>query len=203
MSSTGVGVIVSGKFVKLFSSFAALALVAGCSSSDMSGTFNFNKKKDETAADASKPVVVQGQCPLVYLREGTAVYRQYAKGAKKNPDGTSDPEKLVMQATLDQTTRQCFQGASGLRVTVVVHGRLILGPAGQPGTTYTLPIRVAATDGDATLYSELSQFPVTLAPGQSSGQFLFTKENVVLDPGGPASMARLFAGIDEGPYNTK
>ena len=203
MSSTGVGVIVSGKFVRLFSSLAALALVAGCSSSDMSGTFNFNKKKEEAAVDPNKQVVVQGQCPLVYLREGTSVYRQYAKGAKKNPDGTSDPDKLVMQATLDQTTRQCFQSADGLRVTVVVHVRLILGPAGQPGGAYTLPIRVAATDGDETLYSELSQFQVTLAPGQSSGQFLFTKDNVMLKPGGPASMMRLFAGIDEGPYNTK
>jgi hypothetical protein len=145
-------------------------------------------------------VVVQGACPFVFLREGTAIYRQYAKGAKKDPSGLGDPEKLVMQATLSQTTRQCFQTDQGLRVTVVVHGRLVLGPAGQPGA-YMLPIRVAATDGDQTLYSELSQFQVTVPPGQGSGQFIFTKENVLLTNAG--SMTKLFAGIDEGPYNTK
>jgi hypothetical protein len=192
---------VSGK-VRLLSSLAALALAAGCSSTDMSSTFNFNTKQEaDTATDTStKPVVVQGACPFVFLREGTAIYRQYAKGAKKDPSGLGDPEKLVMQATLSQTTRQCFQTDQGLRVTVVVHGRLVLGPAGQPGA-YMLPIRVAATDGDQTLYSELSQFQVTVPPGQGSGQFIFTKENVLLTNAG--SMTKLFAGIDEGPYNTK
>jgi hypothetical protein len=107
-----------------------------------------------------------------------------------------------MQATLDQSTRQCFQTDQGLRMTVMVHMRVVLGPQGKPGSSFTLPIRVAATDGDQTLYSELTKFPITLAPGQSNGQFVFTKENVLLKtmPGG---LTRLFAGIDEGPYETK
>lgn len=199
----------SGKFVNLLSSLAALTLIAGCSSTDMSSTFNFGKKKDEAPVDtANKPVVVQGQCPQVYLREGTAVYSQYGKVAKKRkkadePAPAQDPNTLVMQATLDQTTRQCFQTDQGLKVTVVVHGRLVLGPQGKPGSAFTLPIRVAATDGDQTLYSELSQFQVQLPPGQSTTQFVFTKENVVLGGTGPGALTRLFAGIDEGPYNTK
>jgi hypothetical protein len=175
----------------------------------MSGAFSFNKKKDEAPADTAKqPVVVQGACPLVYLREGTAVYTQYAKAARKKKadptDTGQDPNTLVMQATLDQTTRQCFQTPQGgLRITVVVHGRLVLGPSGKPGSTFTLPIRVAATDGDQTLYSELTQYPVTLPPGESTMQFVFTKENVLLNEGSPGGLTRLFAGIDEGPYNTK
>jgi hypothetical protein len=197
-----VGVFVSGQFLRLASSLCTLALVAGCSSTDMSGTFKLGKKSEDAAATTPTPVVMQGACPQVYLREGTAVYRQYAKGTKKNPDGMADPEKLVMQAVLDKTTRQCVQTAEGLRVTVVVHGRVVLGPAGQPGGSYTLPIRVAATDGDATLYSELSQFQAPAVPaGQGSTQFLFTKENVMLTSAG--GLTRLFAGIDEGPYDTK
>lgn len=179
---------------------AAVALVAGCSSTSGGLDLGLNKKK-EAAEDPSKAVIVQGACPIVYLREGTAIYRQYAKGTKKGPDGIADPEKLVIQATLDQTTRQCRQTDQGLVVTVVVHGRIVTGPAGAAGT-YTLPVRVAATDGSATLYSELSKFDVTIPPGQGSAQFVFTKENVVLS--GPATgLTRLFAGIDEGPYNTK
>lgn len=145
--------------------------------------------------------MVQGACPQVYLREGTAIYRQYAKGTKKDPSGMADPEKLVMQATIDSTTRQCFQTDQGLQVTVQARVRVVLGPAGTAGGTFNLPIRVAATDGDTTLYSELSQFQVNVAPGQGSGQFLFTKPDVLL--ASASGLTRLFAGIDEGPYNTK
>ena len=200
----------SGKFVNLLASLAALALVSGCQSGSISNTFSFKKKDDAAPADtANKPVVVQGACPLVYLREGTAIYTQYAGVKKKRkkgdvaPESPQDPDNVVMQATLDATTRQCFQTDQGLKITVVVHGRLVLGPAGKPGSSFTLPIRVAATDGDQTLYSELSQFQVSLSPGQSTTQFVFTKENVVLNDANPGGLARLFAGIDEGPYNTK
>ncbi len=181
-------------------------MLAGCSSTSM--TSAFSSKKDEKPANAStSPVVVQGECPQVYLREGTAIYSQYANAARKKrkpdePAPAQDPDTLVMQATLDQTTRQCFQTNQGLRITVVVHVRVVLGPQGKPGSSFTLPIRVAATDGDQTLYSELTKFPVTLAPGQSTGQFVFTKENVIIGAA-PGGLARLFAGIDEGPYNTK
>jgi hypothetical protein len=190
---------VSRNFLKILTTATVLAFLAGCSSTSSGLNLGLGSKKEE---DPNKPIVVQGACPMVYLREGTSIYRQYAKGAKKAPDGTSDPEKLVMQATLDQTTRQCRQTDQGLVMTVAVHGRLVVGPAGKDGTTYSLPIRVAATDGDATLYSQISKFDVTVPPGQGSAQFVFTKENVVLNA--PASgLTRLFAGIDEGPYNTK
>ena len=199
----------SGKFVNLLTSLAALALVSGCQSGSISSTFSM-KKKDEAPADtANKPVVVQGACPLVFLREGTAVYTQYANAPKKRkkadaqPTPPQDPNSVVVQATLDATTRQCVQTDQGLRITVVVHGRLVLGPAGKPGSSFTLPIRVAATDGDQTLYSELSQYQVSLSPGQSTMQFVFTKENVLLNQTNPGGLTRLFAGIDEGPYNTK
>lgn len=198
----------SGKYLNILSSLTMLALVASCSTTD---TFSFSKKKDEAPADTSKtPVVVQGQCPFVYLREGTAVYTQYANAPKKRkkkgddtPAPAQDPNSLVVQATLDQTTRQCFQTADGLTATVVVHGRIVLGPAGKPGSAFTLPIRVAATDGEKTIFSVLTQFPVQLPPGQSTGQFIFTKENVSLKEVDPGGLTRMFAGIDEGPYNTK
>jgi hypothetical protein len=205
-----VGASVSGKYVKVLSSLAAIAMLAGCSSTDTGSMFGQSKKTDETPADPNKtPVVMQGQCPLVFLREGTAIYTQYSKAPKKNkkadaePAPPQDPNSLVMQATLDRTTRQCFQTAQGLRVTVVVRGRLVLGPAGTPGSAYTLPIRVAATDGDQTLYSELQQYQVQLPPGETSMQFIYTRDDVMLNQVDPGGLTRLFAGIDEGPYKTK
>ena len=190
----------SGKFLTKMVSLGLLAGLAACSSTDTGGMFSSVKKSD-TAGNDPKMVVMQGACPQVYLREGTAVYRQYSKGAKKDVQGLADPNKLQIQATLDATTRQCRQTDQGLVVTVVVRGRIITGPEGKDGT-YTLPIRVAATDGDQTLYSELTPFQVSIPPGQGNAQFIFTKENVVLSaPAG--GLTRLFAGIDEGPYNTK
>lgn len=190
----------SGKNLTKMLSFGLLAGLAACSSTDTGGMFSSVKKSD-TAGNDPKMVVMQGACPQVYLREGTAIYRQYSKGVKKDVQGLADPNKLQIQATLDATTRQCRQTDQGLVVTVVVRGRIITGPEGKDGT-YTLPIRVAATDGDQTLYSELTPFQVSIPPGQGNAQFIFTKENVVLSaPAG--GLTRLFAGIDEGPYNTK
>lgn len=196
------GVDVTGNVVKKIVALGLLAGLAACNSTDTGGMFSGLKssKPDETANKDSNIVVTQGACPQVYLREGTAVYREYVKGMKKDVQGLADPNKLVIQATLDATTRQCRKTAEGLVVTVVVRGRVILGPSGKDGT-YTLPIRVAATDGDTTLYSELTKFQVPVPPGQGNAQFVFTKDNVVIANIG--TLTRMYAGIDEGPYNTK
>lgn len=193
---------VTDGFVKKIVALGLLAGLAACSSTDSGGMFSGLKSSKPEATDTkdSNIVVTQGACPQVYLREGTAVYRQYVKGLKKDVQGLADPNKLVIQATLDATTRQCRQTAEGLVVTVVVRGRVITGPSGKDGT-YTLPIRIAATNGDETVYSELTKFQVSVPPGQGNTQFVFTKENVVLTS--IDTLTRLYAGIDEGPYNTK
>ena len=195
-----MGRTLAGHILRILTPLAAAAVAAGCSTSDLTTSFS-NKPKVEEVPAVEKPVVVQGACPQVYLREGTAIYRQYAKGTKKDENGMADPEKLVMQATIDSTTRQCFQSDQGLKIAVVARVRVVLGPAGAQGGTFNLPIRIAATDGDTTLYSELSQFQVNVQPGQGSGQFIFTKPDVMLTSA--SGLTRLFAGIDEGPYNTK
>ncbi|MGV3548342.1 hypothetical protein [Rhizobium sp.] len=188
----------SNDVVKKIVAFGLIAGLAACSSTE--SVFESAKPKANEKNTDSNLVVTQGACPQVYLREGTAVYRQYAKGVKKDVQGLADPNKLVIQATLDATTRQCRQTSQGLVVTVVVRGRVITGPSGKDGT-YTLPIRVAATDGDQTLYSELTKFQVNVPPGQGNAQFVFTKDDVVISNIG--TLTRLYAGIDEGPYNTK
>ena len=66
-----------------------------------------------------------------------------------------------MQAQLDYYTDQV--DLANLTVTVMAQGRVVSGPAGASGAV-TLPIRVAATDGSKTLYSNLSKFSVTIPP---------------------------------------
>jgi hypothetical protein len=196
---------VSGSSLKKVLAFGLMAGLAACSStSNLLSGVEKNKPADaanaDTAGNDPNIVITQGACPQVYLREGTAIYREYTRGVKKDVQGLADPNKLVIQATLDATTRQCRQTAAGLQMTVVVRGRVITGPSGKDGT-YVLPIRIAATDGDNTLYSELTKFQVSVSPGQGNAQFIFKKEDVVLNNIG--TLTRLYAGIDEGPYNTK
>lgn len=167
-----------------------LAIVTGCNQTDK--TTDLGVSSGQQAA-SQQPAVIQGACPQVYLREGTAVHRTYAKGAK------DDPQKLIYQATLAATTRQCVQTANELKVTVLAQGRIVSGPAGNPGAV-TLPIRVAASDGENTLYSNLNKFSVTI-PAEGTAQFVFTEANVVI-PGGAGSFAKIYVGFDEGPYNT-
>lgn len=181
---------------------AALALT-GCTSTSTSSapastaaSGTAAPATETAAAAAGQPKVLTGVCPQVSLREGTAYLRKYAGGAK------DDPDKLVIQASLAQTTRQCTTNDSGmLTIAVMAQGRLVAGPMGK-SATYTLPIRVAVVEGDKTLYSELVKLDASLPPGQPSGQFLFSKNDVSV-PAGISGTAQVFLGFDEGPYNTK
>ena len=92
-------------------------LVAGCNKTDTGGAIDAGG-----SAAAPTPAVIQGACPQVYLLDGTANYRTYAKGAK------DDPTKIVYQASLADTTRQCVQNESQLAMTVVVQGRVVCRP---------------------------------------------------------------------------
>jgi hypothetical protein len=180
--------------IRRFLGISLLAVVAGCNQTDKPGDLAVTTDPSGTATAAqqqTQTAIVQGACPQVYLRDGTAVLRRYAKGAK------DDPEKLLFQVTLADTTRRCVLSENQLVMTVMVQGRVVSGPAGS-GETVNVPIRVAATDEDKTLYSELVQHPVAT----SAGQFIFTQNNVTL-PGGSGGFTKVYVGFDEGPYNTK
>ncbi|MDK1384629.1 hypothetical protein ILFOPFJJ_02228 [Ensifer psoraleae] len=179
-----------GKISRRLLAVSLLAVLAGCNQTQTGGAI-----ESGGSAAAATPAVIQAACPQVTLRDGTSSYRTYAKGAK------DDPTKIVYQASLADTTRQCVQSADALKVTVVVQGRVAAGPAGGPGKL-TMPIRVAATDGEKTLYSELTQHPVEIPQGSASTQFVFTKADVTL-PAGAGAEAKIFVGFDEGPIRTQ
>lgn len=180
----------SGNLSPRLLAMSALLAVAGCNTPQSGGAIEAGG-----SAAATTPAVIQAACPPVTLREGTASYRTYAKGGK------DDPTKVVYQASLADTTRQCVQSEDSLTVTVVAQGRIVAGPAGGPGKV-TMPIRVAATDGEKTLYSELTQYPVEVPPGSTNTQFVFTKTDVTV-PAGAGADAKIYIGFDEGPYRTQ
>lgn len=165
---------------------AAVSLLFGCTAT------GGGSSDGSTEVAAATPEVVQGTCPNVSLREGTAYYRTYSGGNE------GDPSSVVHQASIADATRQCTLSGSEIVVNVAAAGRVVAGPAGGPGTIQ-MPIRVAAVRGDEVLYSELTQYSTTL--DGTTGQFLFSDPNVRI-PAAGAENVRIFVGFDEGPYDT-
>jgi hypothetical protein len=175
-----------------------LMVLSGCNAGNPGGVLGSaaDKPAATPAADPAATVAaaVQGFCPPITLRDGTAYYRTYAKGAK------DDATKIVYQASLADTTRSCTRSETGMTITAMVQGRLVAGPEGKAGQVM-LPIRVAVTDGETVVYSELTQFPVTLADVAQASQFVFTKDVPV--PGTVSGLTKVHVGFDEGPVKKK
>ncbi|PWW01889.1 hypothetical protein DFR52_102553 [Hoeflea marina] len=185
----------SDKFPRFLPAIFAVALVAGCTSTDTENVLN---PRGQTAVDAAtQSQVVQGKCPAVALREGTAYFSTYAKGGEKD----KDPSKVMQQASIADTTRQCRVSGDQMIMTVVASGRLVAGPAGGAGSV-ELPVRVVVLEGETVLYSELQRQAVTLPEGTLTTQFVVTNSEVTF-PAASAGSARVFIGFDPGPYNTK
>ena len=183
--------------VRLVSGFALagfVLLAAGCQSSDVLGGGNDAPKPPTEKVLESE---LRAYCPPVVLREGTAFYRTYAKGGK------DDAAKLIYQASLGDVTRDCKRdaGTGMMTITVAVAGKVVTGPAGGPGTI-RMPIRVAAVRGEEVLYSKLHTYELNVGSTPGATQFLFKDPAVVIPIPSPGTI-QVFAGFDEGPYDTK
>ncbi|MCM2294485.1 hypothetical protein NAC44_19340 [Allorhizobium sp. BGMRC 0089] len=182
--------------------FSLIALLAGCSTFGGSGSAQSTPSPTSpaagtaTAAAAPAPegAVIQGVCPQVSLRDGTAFYRTYSK-----PGSKSDAD-VVFQATLANTTRACTQSPTSMTIKVQAQGRLIAGPMGHAGTL-SMPIRVAVVNGDQVIASELVPFSATLPSADQPTQFLFTKDVTI--PANPAPTTQVYVGFDDGPAPAK
>jgi hypothetical protein len=138
-------------------------------------------------------VELRAYCPKVELRDGTNFYRTFEGGASE------DPNAIIYQASLGETSRDCRYQDGTLSMTVAVAGRIVPGPKGRDGQI-NMPIRVAVTQGDTVLYSQLHQHPVQIAASGAT-QFVFTDRSVSF-PTPSTTNVLVFIGYDEGPYDT-
>lgn len=134
---------------------------------------------------------LEGFCPQVVLREGTAFSTVYEKG------GDGDASKVVYQGSITEVTRSCKRTDGQLNITVGVAGKVVPGPKAS-GDPKSLPIRVAVVSGETVLYSELHQFQVTVVAGQPATQFVFTDPKPLIALAEIKSV-QVFVGFDEGP----
>jgi hypothetical protein len=189
---------VSGHILRLSAAMSLLAIVTGCNSSSPSEALGIGETGGSaTPAAAAVTPVVQANCPKVTVLDSNAVHRVYARGAKDNP------EQLVYQASLADSTRACTMNMDTLTVNVLVQGRIVPGPQAKPGAV-TLPIRVSVKDGDGEIFSEVTQFPVNIA-ADGGAQFIFNNDHVAIPngPGGAPKTVNVFVGFDDGVKKKK
>jgi len=219
---------VNRRFVAGLALTGFMLAAAGCQSSD-NGILDlgFGKKSDPTAPPPPQdPKVLASQlrayCPKVTLRDGTAYFNTYAKGASAKPkkkkldpaaeaeaaaaaaqtgpngqpiDPDHDPSKVIYQAAITDVTRDCTHNNGQMSMKIAVAGKVVPGPVFAPGTV-TMPIRIAVQHGDEVLYSQLHQYQLQVTDPSAATQFVFVDNNVVV-PEPTARDYQAYAGYDE------
>ncbi|MEX0957611.1 MAG: hypothetical protein WDZ83_20655 [Rhizobiaceae bacterium] len=178
-----------------FGAGSALALsallLAGCQSGSGVDALDLNNPRSEEPVKLSE---LRMYCPAIQLRQGTAYFNTYERGAK------DDPSSIVYQASIADVTRKCSSANGMLNINVGVAGRIVPGPKGKTGTI-TMPIRVVVVAGSEVVYSQLFKHPVNVDDTIGATQFVLTDPSIQIPTPANKNML-IFAGYDEGPYDT-
>jgi hypothetical protein len=109
-------------------------------------------------------------CPQVIILEGTAASQAYAG----TPPSSAN---LRYQYALDDTARECALEGDQLAIKIGVAGKVLLGPAGSPGS-FSVPVRMAVLreHDNQPIVSKLYSAAVTVAAGETRADFTVVSE---------------------------
>jgi hypothetical protein len=136
-----------------------------------SGNASGQEKVAATAPAGPDPNI---DCPSVTVRSGAATLAVNTPGVE--PSATN----LRFQATVSQTARECAVGGGNMTMKIGIQGRVILGPAGTPGTV-EVPMRLALVrEGiePRTIWTKLYRVPVNVPAGQTNVPFVQVEEGM-------------------------
>jgi hypothetical protein len=132
---------------------------------------NLNSPAPQAAAGAAEI-----ECPGVEQRQGAATM------AVNNPGAENTALSLRYQASFTQTARECIVRGNNLTIKVGVQGRVVIGPAGGPGSI-NIPLRYALVREGAepkTLWTKLFMVPVTIPDNQLNLPWLHIEEEMTV-----------------------
>jgi hypothetical protein len=161
----------------------ALAL-AGCSSNPDAQTTeskitNLIMFQSTTPPKPSEPIKPDDdlQCPPVTVKG--AVVRQ----------GGADSSSVRNQLAINDVARECTnaQAGGGFTLKVGVQGRVVLGPAGTPGT-YAATLRIQVRRSGNIVANRSVRVAATVGAGQGGAEFVHVEEGILV-PGGSAQPA--------------
>lgn len=113
-------------------------------------------------------------CPEVIIADGGAAIRAQAG---------QDSSGLRYQVSITNVARECTPtGNGGFRLKVGVEGRVLLGPAGGPGS-YGATLNTTVTRGTATVARRGSRVGGTIPSGQSGVDFSHVEDGIVVPAG--------------------
>ena len=123
-----------------------------------------------SAAKIEPPV----DCPTIEVLDGTASMRTYAGADQSNGS-------VKYQYSLGDIVRECSKSGNQLVLKVGVQGRVLIGPAGTPGS-FSAPVRLAVrNDNDQKVTaSKLYTVPVTIQSGESQGEFSLVSDPITV-----------------------
>ena len=144
---------------------------AAQSSSDESFFNRFNpfRGKSDSSAPASldpkEPRVVD--CPEIRVPPGEAALRVGGEGSAS----------VRHQFSVGQVARECGVAGKELTIKVGVRGRVVLGPAGTPGS-YSAPLSISVRQqqGEKILASKTFNIAANIAPGTTGADFTVVTE---------------------------
>jgi hypothetical protein len=184
----------SRRSLALAATALSLAL-AGCgsSSSSSSGPSAFQKfgnvvmfqsttppapsERSLTAGPAGQSLADEEEtlvCPEVIISDGGAAIR-----AQSGPDSSS----LRHQISITNVARECTAtGGGGFRLKVGAEGRILIGPAGSPGT-YGATLTTQVLRGTTVVARRASRVGGTIPSGQGGVDFVHVEEGIVVPAG--------------------
>jgi hypothetical protein len=115
-------------------------------------------------------------CPRVDIRQGTSTL------SVVDPKAESSALGLRYQGTIVRTARECTVHDKMVTIRVGVQGRIIVGPAGGPGSL-TVPLRYALVKEGIEpkpIYTKLYSVPVTVESGQSNALYNHVEESMTV-----------------------
>lgn len=140
-------------------------------------------------------------CPNIEYRQGAATWS--VKGAGGGDDNSA-AMGLRYQASLAQTARECIASESTLTIKVGVQGRMVLGPAGSPGTV-SLPLRYALVrEGlhPKTLWTRMFTVPVTVPSGELNLTWMHVEEEMTIPRPSPQELDAYVVYVGFDPQGT-
>ncbi len=123
-----------------------------------------------SSAPAPGPETRRIFCPEIIVLEGTAAAQIHAGNPPSN-------ENLRYQSSVDDVARECSLDGERLSIKVGVAGKVLLGPAGAPGS-FNVPVRVAVvrSKDNQPLVSKLYRATVSIPTGQTYANFTIVSE---------------------------
>jgi hypothetical protein len=144
--------------------------------SRVKGWFTGDSGQTLAAAPSQTQASTDFDCPTVDYRQGAATFT--VNDSKAENVALS----LKYQASFMKTARECDVHGDMVTIRVGVQGRVVVGPAGAPGTV-TVPLRYALVREGVeprTLWTKLFAIPVTMSGSQLNVPFTHVEEEMTV-----------------------